>query len=205
VSIVPPARPEMSRDDVVALASALGLTAKTFMLGRRGYYRDTMGKPGENDIGLYDDAIFYVSPSLFLAVNANTDPTSEWPGMATLTPGIWPWTRVIHNLSKDPKEHPHYAAFGQAADVIVSRWGSSAIGYGIHDERGFCLANGLWRGQFGIHMHRGGDNTTTSEGCQTIPPEQWNGSTGFYALVDLDLKRYGITSWPYLLTARDSA
>src|SRR5574341_591018 len=57
-------------------------------LGLRGYYCDTMGKPGTNDRGIYDDAICIVAPGIFLTYNANTDPSIWRPGIASLVPGI---------------------------------------------------------------------------------------------------------------------
>ena len=57
-------------------------------------------------------------------------------------------------------------------------------------------------GWFGINIHRGGINTTSSEGCQTIPPSQWE---AFIRLVQDEMRRiYGDKSYkqatiPYLL------
>ena len=40
-----------------------------------------------------------------------------------------------------------------------------------------------------INIHRGGNTTTSSEGCQTIPPRQWD---TFIAQVDTLAKRLGL-------------
>ena len=52
-------------------------------------------------------------------------------------------------------------------------------------------------GYFGINIHRGGANTTSSLGCQTIYPDQWE---AFFALVKGEMKRAGQAVVPYLLT-----
>jgi len=57
---------------------------------------------------------------------------------------------------------------------------------------------GTDEGLFGINIHRGGENTTSSEGCQTLPPNQWD---SFRALVVGELHRAGQSRFPYLLTA----
>ncbi|MBL0317209.1 MAG: hypothetical protein IPP69_16150 [Flavobacteriales bacterium] len=54
---------------------------------------------------------------------------------------------------------------------------------------------------FGINIHRGGRTTTSSEGCQTIPPDQW---TGFYELAKSEARRIYGDQWnkvviPYIL------
>ena len=131
------------------------------IIGVRGYYRDTKGQPGTNDRGIYDDACFVVTEDSFHAFNFNTDPSRSGinrnvgKGMAVLQPGTY-WYRVgIHGLSR-PKAQ-QYKALVQAGRVKIIRDGS------IAPEEGF----------FGINIHRGGVNGTSSEGCQTSPPGQW--------------------------------
>lgn len=147
------------------------------ILGVRGYYRDTMGVPGQNDIGIYDDALFIHSPNITAAFNANTDPSIERPGMAHLCVGLWWYQIGIHGLSK-PKNR-QYQALIQAAPVTVNRTGGGA-------ETGW----------FGINIHRGGYNTTSSEGCQTLYPDQYD---AFLATVKDQLARFNLKSVPYLL------
>lgn len=181
--IVPGSRPELDRACCEVYLKVAGVTLeKPALVGRRGYYRDTMGLPGANDWGVYDDALFYISPTAFAAFNANTDPTRHHPGVAVLEPGVWRYKLGIHNQSKDPVKHKHYKALVQAADVTVRREGQ-----------------GLNTGMFGINIHKGGYNVTSSEGCQTIHPDQWD---AFIGLVDGDMKRHNVLMIPYALTER---
>ena len=55
--------------------SGSSIIEPVYILAIRGYYKN-IGKPAENDLGIYDDAMFLIGPDLFLAVNANTDPYS---------------------------------------------------------------------------------------------------------------------------------
>jgi lysozyme len=131
-----------------------------FLLGVRGYFSESIGKPG-NDISAYDDALFLVSPLGFSSWNANVDPSrygvnknAEGKCMARLAPGCWKMISRIHRGK--------YQAFGQGGhEVTVER--IDAHGKVAQTETG-C---------FGINIHLGGVNGTSSEGCQTLPPEQW--------------------------------
>jgi hypothetical protein len=96
-----------------------------------------------------------------VAFNANCDPSRTERGIARLCVGRWKYRPGIHNLSKDPKEHPHYEALVQAGHVTVDRG-----------------AGNLDTGFFGINIHCGGNTTTSSLGCQTIPPAQWGDKFG---------------------------
>jgi lysozyme len=176
-SILPPHRPLQNLAETRELLGKHVAPDAVALLGRRGYYRRTMGDPAVNDRGIYDDAIFLVSPSTFAAFNANTDPSVFRKHVATLSPGLW-WYKVgIHGLSK-PKEK-RYTALVQAAEVKVLRDGEPS-------ETGF----------FGINIHRGARASTSSIGCQTIWPDQW---PQFIATVQAELKRHGQKTIPYLL------
>ena len=119
--MTPNSRPKATRALVERLAKAAakkaGVTLPTvYLVGVRGYYRDTMGKVGTNDRGIYDDALFIVGPETFTAFNA--------------------------------------------------------------------------------HTHRGGNNTASPEGCQTVPPKQWG---LFHGLMTKELKAAGQKTFPYIL------
>lgn len=183
MSVVPKERPEMGRHAAEALLVELGVVGPA-LLGRRGYYRDAMGKVGVNDIGIYDDAIMVVTPTAFATFNANCDPSRQRPGMAMLKAGVWRYQIGTHGLSRPTEQQ--YTALVQAAPVTVLRY---AIGEPAREDTGL----------FGINIHRGGYSTTSSEGCQTIYPEQW---PAFIALVESEMKRHGMATIPYALTER---
>ena len=160
-------RPKAAREDVLKAVRrahpGLTIDAKSVLIvGVRGYYEKSMGAPDRNDRGLYDDAIFVVGPKTFHAFNGNTDPsrvregagTGAGKGMARLKPGVWrAWRFGLHR--------GQYRALVQTGgDVTV-----------IRDGRGD--ADYEHTGAFGINIHRGGNTTTGSEGCQTLPPDQW--------------------------------
>ena len=161
------------------LLVANGITDAFALLGRRGYYRDTMGAPGTNDLGLYDDAIMLVSPTAYATFNANTDPSRELPGIATLKLGVWRYQQGIHGLSHPPGPR-RYPALVQAEPVTVSRDGGA-------DESGYL----------GINIHHGSINTTSSEGCQTVYLPQW---AEFIGLVTSEMAKHARRVIPYCLT-----
>lgn len=154
-AIVPGARPKMSLTEVANLVDAMGQASQVCLIGLRGYYRDTMGEPGKNDRAIYDDAIALYSPTRLVTFNANTDPGSYKPGIASLQPGIWSYRLGIHGLTKP--EYKRYEALVQAGPVTVRRDGSDSFDTGM----------------FGINIHKGSYTSVSSLGCQTIYPSQW--------------------------------
>ncbi len=175
--IAPGTRPKQSREETEEFLRKNGITDGFGLLGVRGYYKRTMGDPAKNDRGIYDDAIMLLSPTAYVTFNANCDPSIFRFRIATLQPGVWRYKIGIHNLSKAKSRQ--YVALVQAAKVAVSRDGAG-------EETGY----------FGINIHRGGKNTTSSEGCQTIQPLQWE---AFIALVRQQMKQYGKRDIPYVL------
>lgn len=182
--IVPPSRPLQKRDVTDAMLSAhLIDPPEVCLLGIRGYYRDTMGKPGVNDRGIYDDAIILRSSTAHVAFNANTDPsvvrkgrgTGAKKGIAKLKTGVWQFVLGPHRGK--------YLALRQSGKFTVIRDGID----GDYEDTG---------DGFGINIHKGGYGSTSSLGCQTIFPDQW---PAFIALVQSELKRAGQKVIPYVL------
>ncbi|MCM1957942.1 hypothetical protein NCZ17_00965 [Acinetobacter modestus] len=180
--------PQLSRENALKILEWKGISLEKnplILLGVRGYYLDTMGAEGKNDRGIYDDAFFWITPTSFISYNGNTDPSSykkgqgfgSEKGMAMLQIGKWWYKDGIHNGAKKS-----YPAFRQADDVTVIRDGKAK--------------DYPHTGKFGINIHKGGVNTTSSEGCQTILPSQWD---SFRSFGYEKIKQYKLKSFIYCL------
>ncbi len=191
---IPSSRPQASLAVVIAAATKAWNHVRPgtklpdlFVLAVRAYYRDTMGVPKANDFGIFDDAFFIVTPFGFSTWNGNTDPTrSGWNAnagkyMARLKPGVWTYRRLKHRASSPDG----YMAFGQGADrVTVER---------LRADRTIAQTE---TGCFGINLHRAGVTTTSSEGCLTVPQNQW---VQFRNTLDQALEKTGAKTFPLIL------
>lgn len=178
-ALLPPARPMLSRAVVERRIARYGITDAVYVYAVRGYYADTLGVPGKNDRGIYDDAAFIVSPTAYAAFNANTDPSVFRPGIASLCPGIHRYRPGRHGISRGAG-YPAFRPATPGEQLPVERDGV------VNPRPGVA-----------INIHRGAERTTSSEGCQTIPPAQWD---AFHALLSTELKRHGQATFPYILT-----
>ena len=185
MSKVPNSVPQMSQADVRKILKAKGIDRTksiVTVLAVRGYYLDSMGKKGVNDRGIYDDACFIDSPTLFVSVNWNTDPSSyrkgsgkaSSKGMASLKCGIWDY-KIGPHKGKSP-------ACRQAGNVTVIRDGKN----GDYEDTG----------DFAINHHWGSSVGTSSAGCQTAPPKQW---PSYINPLVAELKRYNQKTFKYVL------
>lgn len=169
-------KPQITREKVLQLAEERwkldGHTEPLpayFLFAVRGYWPKSMGPTDGNDPGVWDDALFFVTPKGMRAEQGNTDPTRYgWNAgagkpMAVLNPGCWPFRRGPHKgvtpalrqmTVEEAKPHkvPHDGRFS------VTRT------YAKADKRNYQEA-----GYYAINIHPGGVNTTSSEGCQTLP------------------------------------
>lgn len=185
---LPKSVPQMKRDELLAkVKAAVGDIDRKkhpiLIVGVRGYYRDTFGEKDKNDIGMYDDAIFVDSPNLYASYNANTDPSKQRIGMANLKPGLY----FAHRLGLHKGKY--LALIQTGGEVTVARYQS---------EKEFTEDTG----HFGINIHKGGINTTSSEGCQTIHPSQYESFIGNVKseVVRIFTKQmYDKTTIPYVL------
>lgn len=176
--MIPSSRPQQKREVTERLLLEAGVTDKVALVGVRGYYRDSMGEKGKNDRGIYDDAIFVISPDCYVTFNANTDPSRFKKGIATLIPGVHRYRKGNHGISRGPG-YPALRPATKGEMLPVTR---DVIG----NDMGVA-----------INIHKGGRGTTSSEGCQTLPPSQWD---AFINLVYEQMDRFGQKTIPYLLT-----
>ncbi len=148
------------------------------VLAIRGYFKESMGKPGENDRGIYDDALVLIGPGYFQAFNANTDPRVQEKGKAMLLPGWHEFKQGWHGYGK-PSGHKAFRTANVQEVTPVLRDGEVGIKEG-HT----------------INLHSGGFNNTNSAGCQTVYKGQWlEFQETAYKLMDQE----GQKTLPYLL------
>lgn len=165
--MVPKSKPQLTKEQAMQMAAPYNVTDKLFILGIRGYYKNTMGEEGENDRGMYDDAICIIGPDVFKTFNANADPSKYQEGIANLLPGVHPYKKGKHGISKPGGGYPALRPATPGEKLPVKR-----------DVKGYSFG-------IAINIHKGSYNSTSSEGCQTIHPDQWKEFiTTVYALMD---------------------
>lgn len=159
-NILPPGRPKRSQADIEAILEHHKMTNDRLrLIFIRGYYLDSMGKQGANDINIYDDACFVISPTIFESFNANTDPSfvtaQNGRKLACLALGVFQFYRGLHK-----GKYKALRAYPEGVILPCTRDG----------EKSTCSA---------INIHKGSSNpayrnVTFSEGCLTIPDIQYN-------------------------------
>lgn len=179
MTILPPSRPKLTEAQARAMLKKAGVTDAVAVLAIPGYYAKTMGPTPGNDRGIYDDAMFIVTPTAFAAFNANTDPSIRRPGIATLVPGVHRFRKGNHGISRPGGGYPAFRPATRGEQLPVTRDGV------VNPRPGVA-----------INIHRGSRNGTSSEGCQTLPPDQWD---AFYALLTGELKKHGQKDFAYAL------
>src|SRR5215217_9645972 len=171
--------PRATRDLVLSVAHAhwpkddTALTVSpppAFVLAVRGYRAASMGKTPDNEVGIFDDAFFLVTPTGMLAENANTDPSKVgWnPGVGKpyfmLDEGLWYFYPGAHKGVRP--------AFRQADDAATARrLGIPRRGeftgtriYGFDNPKNYKET-----GHQQVNIHPGGEENTSSWACQTVP------------------------------------
>lgn len=180
-------RPGMAADKVRRLLKEAGTPSQyaVAILAVRGYFRRTMGDPNSNDRGIYDDALFLVSPSEVRSFNANTDPSVSRKGIATLVPGVHLYRKGNHGITRPGGGYPAFRPATEGEQLPVTRDGSTSPSMGV-----------------AINIHRGSLGSTSSEGCQTIHPTQWlEFQERAYRLMD----QFGQKVIPYVLIENDGS
>jgi hypothetical protein len=189
--VIPAQKPRLSSSELRKSIARFHIDRSKYpivIIGIRGYYLNTLGQPGMNDRGIYDDAIFIDTEQVTAAFNANTDPTGyrkgtgfgKTKGLATLKPGLC----LAHKFGLHKGKY--LALVQRMQQVTVVRDGTPD-----YEDTGY----------FGINIHKGGLKSTNSEGCQTIHPTQWD---SFITLAkDQAVRIYGVrwnkVNIPYLL------
>ena len=121
--MLPAARPQQAKSKTQALLTKARVADEVALVGIRGYYRDSMGEVGKNDRGIYDDAIFLISPNAYATFNANTDPSVKRQGIAVLKPGVHRYRKGKHGLSKPGGGYPAHRPANPAESHPVTRAG----------------------------------------------------------------------------------
>jgi lysozyme len=188
-SITPRARPQLDHEIARAVAQRLLFESPgcdgarvlgecpVLLLAVRGYYRNTFMRPGVNDVGVYDDAAFLITPHEVRSFNWNCDPSKiGWNSeigkfFAQLVAGVWPFRQGRHKgrpkLFRQPTDE-------EAEDLDLARFFTDVRKEGeftvrrVHKDETAELESGY----FAINIHDSTNGTTGSWGCQTAPQAQ---------------------------------
>lgn len=213
-------RPNMLKSKPQMVIDSFGIDREKYpvvLLGVRGYYLNK-GEKGVNDRNINDDAIFVdirlnrqsVYKSVCYSFNGNTDPSyirqgkgtiRGKKGMFVLDPGVYYAHRIgVHRGS--PKNHHNALVQWDAGENSkVSENKGKVKGHRDGGKGGKNKPYPVDFGNYSINIHRGGNNTTVSEGCQTIRKSQHN---EFIQLVKAEMKSifkddYKTKTIPYCL------
>lgn len=165
-------KPQITNDECREIKAANKVTDNVVLIGIRGYYPDSFGKRGENDRGVYDDAIILISSRRFETFRANTDPSVYRAGIASMKTGV-------HRYYKGKHKNRYWALRLVGEQVPVTRDNQSGTKVGI-----------------ALNIHKGGNRTTGSEGCQTLMPNDWD---DFIEIVYDEMKHFEQQTIPYIL------
>lgn len=185
MKLIPNSKPQLKKADALKIVEKYKdkLKSKLILIGVRGYYAKSMGATDGNDSNLYDDAMIVVGNE-YATFNANTDPsfvTKKGRELAKLNTGV-------HTFYKG-KHKGQYNALRAFPEGVV--WD--------------CTRNGKPAKCSYINIHKGGINAASgdkvwSEGCQTIPVNQYN---PFIELVYKEMIANGEKVVTYILIDND--
>lgn len=193
--MIPKHKPDQERELTEEILRLNGIADPIVILGVRGFF------PVESERGTYNDAIFLVTPNDHIAFNANTDPNGFRPGnghglekgMATLMPQLCKYKLGLHKGK--------YLALVEAGQVRVLRDADASVpDYFVKEAHGHRYYEAY--GFFGINIHCGSWSSTSSLGCQTIPPGQYQ---EFISACESAMKSEGMTTIHYLLIEKENA
>ncbi|MEO0312288.1 MAG: hypothetical protein RIQ89_1945 [Bacteroidota bacterium] len=173
-------RPKITPAEVAELIKASGetFTESVYVVAIRGYYKNSMGVPGVNDRGIYDDAMVLVGPNYFQTFNANTDPSKHKFGIGTVAVGLHFYKKGKHGIS-GPKPYDAFRPDTPDEGLPGHRDGQTGV-------KRIITPN----------LHSGGTLNTNSAACQTVFKDQW---LEFQKTVYKMMSDEGQRRLPYLL------
>lgn len=162
---MPGSRPRQTREKTASILAENLMTIgdEVIIVAVRGYYRDTMGTPGRNDLGIYDDAFFVISPTVHRSFNGNTDPQKAGAKFAKLKP-----QKLVYYKGKHKGKYWAFRPYPEGVKLPCTRDGIDSM----------CSAT---------NIHEGGAFHTFSQGCMTLPRPQFG---ELRTLVYAEMDRY---------------
>lgn len=160
--IIPRSRPHRNKELLYAVLDRYDLDPMLAnLIYVRGHYLDSLGVAGRNDINIYDDSCYLVSPDGIDSWNANTDPSfisKNGKDLAVLNLGHYQFYRNKHRVGR-PNAYDALRSYPEGVKLPCTRNGKPSFCQFINGHKG-----GMSPSSFGV---------THSEGCLTIPKTQY--------------------------------